>query len=84
MIVELNKLHNLLNDVKDSLTSVIDVQIQTHESLKQYYLKLLEYAQDFENEQRLKKLELEIFNAEDIINDIKKQIDIIIELVSKK
>mgnify|MGYP001375898399 CR=1 FL=1 len=84
MIVELNKLHNLLNDVKDSLTSVIDVQIKTHESLKQYYLKLLEYAQDFENEQRLKKLELEIFNAEDIINDMKKQIDTIIELVSKK
>ena len=50
MFSELTKLQNLLDSVKDNLTGVIDTQIQTHEVLNEYYRKLLNYAQDAENQ----------------------------------
>ena len=83
MFSELTKLQNLLDSVKDNLTDVIDSQIQTHEVLKEYYRKLLNYAQDAENQKRLKMLEEELRNSQENINKMKQQIDEIVSLSRK-
>ncbi len=83
MISELTKLQSLLDSVKDNLTGVIDTQIQTHEVLKEYYRKLLNYAQDAENQKRLKVLEDELINSQENINKMKQQIDEIVSLSKK-
>ena len=83
MFSELTKLQNLLDSVKDNLTGVIDTQIQTHEVLKEYYRKLLNYAQDAENQKRLKVLEEELVNSQENINKMKQQIDEIVSLSKK-
>jgi len=83
MLSELTKLQNLLDSVKDNLTGVIDTQIQTHEVLKEYYRKLLNYAQDAENQKRLKTLEEELRNSQENINKMKQQIDEIVSLSRK-
>ena len=83
MISELQKLQRLLNDVKGNLTNVIDAQIQTHEVLKQYYAKLLEYAQDADNQQRLSVLEKELSSSGEHVNKMKQQLDEIITLSKK-
>jgi len=83
MFSELTKLQNLLDSVKDNLTGVIDTQIQTHEVLNEYYRKLLNYAQDAENQKRLKTLEEELRNSQENINKMKQQIDEIVSLSRK-
>lgn len=83
MIQELNKLHELLNSVQENLTNVIDNQIQTHEILKEYYIKLLNYAQDSENQKRLDTLEKDLMSSQEHINNIRKQLDNVIALSRK-